>query len=109
MTELKQTNPEEAVPQSTRLLQDLLVQRAKIELLEQELATLRALQEQTANALAQAQQQIEMDAESASKAFGLLAHELEVARAIAAHVKADAAEERLKQEALLQETIQRLT
>ena len=99
MTQLKETQTEELVPQSTRLLQELLVQRAKIDLLEQELATLRSLQQQTATELAKARQQMELDEEAISKAIGVLGHELELARAMAAHTKADAEEQALKHEA----------
>jgi hypothetical protein len=105
MTQLKETPTEELVPQSTRLLQELLVQRAKIDLLEQELATLHSLQQLTATELAKARQQMELDEEAISKAIGVLGHELELARAMAAHTKADAEEQAQKHAAVLQETI----
>ena len=109
MTELKQTNPEEAFPQSTRLLQDLLVQRAKIELLEQELATLRFENEQINNDLAKVKRQMEADEETVTKAIGVLGHELELSRAMTAHVKQEAVEQALRHEAEIKETVRRYT
>ncbi len=109
MTQLKETQTEELVPQSTRLLQDLLTLRAKVDLLEKEVATLRSERELSNIDYAKACVQIEEAEEAFTKAFGLLGHELELARAMTVCVKKEAAAQALRHEAEMQETVKRYT
>ena len=109
MTQLKETQTEELVPQSTRLLQDLLMLRAKVDLQEDALKALRSENEQLNRDLNKSREQMEEAEESSTKAFGLLGHELELARAMAAHIKKEAAEQVLKHETEMQETVARFT
>lgn len=74
-------------PQSTRLLQELLTFRAKVDLLEAEIKNLQSDNERLRQELASAHQKMLEDEESTTKAFGLLGHELELARAMVAHLK----------------------
>ncbi len=109
MTQSKETQTEELVPQSTRLLQELMEFRAKVDLLEVEIKALRSENEQLNNDLSISRVKMEEAEESSTKAFGLLGHELELARAMTALIKKEAAEQVLKHESEMQETVARFT
>jgi hypothetical protein len=102
-------NAEDAAPQSTRLLQELMVLRAQAGLQQEELQTLRTENDRLQKELSNAHQQLIENEEASTKAFGLLGHELELARAMAAHIKKDAADQALKHKAEMQKTVDSFT
>ena len=91
MQNTSEVTSDDATPQSTRLLQELLTFRAKVLLLEEEVQNLRSENERLNKELAKNRQQMLEDEEASTKAFGLLGHELELSRAMAAHLKRELA------------------
>ena len=107
MTQTNQTHSEDSAPQSTRLLQELMVLRAQVGLQQEELTTLRTENERLQKELTSAHQQLIESEEASTKAFGLLGHELELSRAMTAHIKKEAADQAEKHKAELQQTVER--